>query len=275
MAFDGFKDAMSEAQSVKVVQEASARLDAIRAGERQRLAAMVEAATPPEAMAAAAAAPARGAMRLERDFDTVPGGSRKSNGVHWRDLCRLEAMNQQARQRHEARQPVDAEGNPRAFVPPFTSGQIAIARAYRDLVEWREGSGLRCASVEVASVASAGGAGGTFADVFLDKGRYLDYLLRRIGTGVIMDIRRHMDRGNARRPISARAAIDAVALGGADLSSVLTSHGWSAKGAHRNALRTALCAVLDRMQGLENHDISAWRADDWQPWADRPSQKGD
>ncbi|MDN5789115.1 MAG: hypothetical protein L0H65_19100, partial [Pseudorhodobacter sp.] len=46
-----------------------------------------------------------------------------------------------------------------------------------------------------------------------------------------------------------RRLVDMVCLGGLDVTGVLRAHGWSAFGEHRDVLRRALCAALDRMQG--------------------------
>lgn len=198
-------------------------------------------ATPPPEMGQAPVAPARGPQRLEINWVVGVGGSRRRDGAHWRDLCQLEVMSIQAQQRHAAK------AGDAPFVAPFTPGQIAVARDYRSIVEWREGSGIKCSSLEGGRV--GGGQSGLYIDSFVERGRWLAQLQARIGTEVIMDVRRHMDRGNARRAITARAAVDALVLAGKDLSAILTAHGWTAKGDHRKVLRQGVCAALDRMQG--------------------------
>ena len=59
---------------------------------------------------------------------------------------------------------------------------------------------------------------------------------------------RPSDRGS-RAGITDRRLVDMVCLGGEDLTAVLRAHGWFEDGKNRKALRLALCAVLDRMQG--------------------------
>lgn len=217
--------------------------------EAQRLARVLALSVPPEAMQAAPVAPARGPMRLEDNWIVGLGGARRRDGAHWRDVCPLEAMVVQAARRHASR------GTDAPFVPPFTPGQIAIAAYYRTLVEWREGSAMKCASLEAGR--SGGGSGGLFIDTYIERGATLARLQDRIGAVVVMDVRRHMDRGNARRPISARQAVDSVVLAGKDLTAVLAAHGWATKaeggwaaqGKHRKELRKGIAAALDRMQG--------------------------
>jgi hypothetical protein len=43
--------------------------------------------------------------------------------------------------------------------------------------------------------------------------------------------------------------VDSVCLRDMTLNDVLAAHRWSTFGAHREALRTALCKALDRMMG--------------------------
>lgn len=174
------------------------------------------------------------------------------SGAH-RDMIQLEIATARAQQAWVAKCAGLPEDTRPAFVPPYTSGQIEIARAYRDLVEWRAGSGLRG-----SALAGGGGGGeGSFIDTFLQQGRMLERLQRSIGDAVVMDVRRNMDRDNARRAITAVALVNAVCLLDLDLSAVLTRHGWSAKGQHRDQLRRGLCEALDRMQGLRPAVVAA------------------
>jgi hypothetical protein len=189
-----------------------------RAAEAVRVADMLGRATPPEVM---------------------PGGTRRRASAHWRAACALVVMVEQARQRHDAE---------RAFVPPFTAAQIATAAQYRALTEWRDGSGMKCASIEAGRACAGGGA--DFLDRFLDRGATLDAVHCAIGAGAAMSPRRHMDRGNSRHAISDRAAVDLVVLVGRDLRAVLVQFGWQSDSKHRKQLRAALCATLDRMRDL-------------------------
>ena len=180
-------------------------------------------------------------MRVQADFVVATGGTRRRDGGHWVDMCQLEVMVARAAVRHG--------GQDVAFVPPFTPGQIAVARDYRALSEQREGSALRCASLEAGR---GGGGSGLFIDAFIQQGLWLAELHRRIGTGVAMDVRRHMDRGNVARTIPVREALDLVVLSDRSVSAVLTRFGWITAFKHRKVLRAQLVGALDRMQGYRD-----------------------
>jgi hypothetical protein len=168
--------------------------------EAARVRQVVDRAAPPVEMRAAPVAPARGPQQLVPNFTVTGGGMRRVEGAHWQGLSPLAAAVAQARLRHEARNP-DA-----VFVPPFDPGQVAVAEDYAALVEWRGGSALKCANLEAGR--SGGGGSGLYIDSFVDQGRWLAELHRRIGDGVAMSPRRHMDRGNGRRAITVRVAVD-------------------------------------------------------------------
>jgi hypothetical protein len=204
---------------------------------------MLDQATPPPGMRAAPVAPARGPQALIPSFTVTAGGMRRIEGVHWRALSPLAAAVAQARMRHEARK-IES-----AFVPPYSPAQVAMAELYAALVEWRDGSAMKCASLEPGR---KGGGSGHFIDSFMDRGRQLAEMQARIGDGVAMDIRRHMDRGNTRSPITVRAAVDMACLAGVDLSEVLRRFGWPENGQHRRQLRDAIRGALDRMQGYKD-----------------------
>lgn len=213
--------------------------------EVARCDAMLARATPPEAMRAASVAPARGPQVLLPDWKVAPGGTRvRDGGGHWVAASPLARMVINARLRHQKRTP-DAP-----FVPPFTPGQVTVAEDYAAMVERRDAGGIRCASLEAGR--AAGGGSGLFIDSFIQDGLWLAELHRRIGAGVALDIRRNMDRGNARRTITTRAALDMLVIAGNDLSMILTRFGWQANGANRKALRLAICGALDRMQGYKD-----------------------
>lgn len=226
--------------------------DKRREAEAARVAQVLADAVPP--VASAPVAPARGAMAAMDCWTLLPGGTRRLVGRSMRDLCQLEVMVVQARQRHAARG-VEAE-----FVPPFSPSQIAVGRAYRDLVEWREGSAMKCASLEAGR---AGGGSGLFIDTYMAQGDWLAVLRARIGAEVIMDVRRNMDRGNARRRITARAAVDGLLVAGLDLSAILSNHRWQVDGKNRKALRLGVAAALDRMIGPSRSSIAAWAGEGW------------
>lgn len=213
--------------------------------EAGRVNAVLDQAVPPPSMGAAPIAPARGPMRIERSWDVLPGGTRRRAGSHGVDMCQIEVMVAHAQRRHIDRTP-DAP-----FVPPFSASHIAVARDYRALVEWREGSALRCASLEAGRNTGSSGSG-LFIDTFMQQGQWLAELHRRIGDGVAMDVRRHMDRGNTRRPIGVRALVDMVIVGDQDLTTVLQRFGWFADGKNRKVLKTQLVAALERMMGYRD-----------------------
>lgn len=216
------------------------------AAEGLRLARISAQAMPPAEMEAASAAPARGVMALEPNWTVLPGGTRKREGAHWRTAGPLEAMVEQAKQRH------DAKGKDEdAFTAPFTPGQVAVSEDYRALVEQRAAGLVKCSSTEAGR--SGSGTGGLAIDSYIQGGRWLAELHRRIGDGVTMQVRRHLDRDNARRAIPVRRLVDMVLLECKTLTDVLYAHGWQPKGETRKMLRLELCAALDRMQGYKEH----------------------
>lgn len=207
------------------------------------VAAMLDAATPPPEMAAAAVAPARGAKRLVAQYELLPGGTRRWIGSHWADADIFDKMCRDAFARHQK-----AGGDVADFAVPFTPGQMSMARRYRDLTERHAAGGVRCASLEARG--SGGGQGGEFIDAFVAEGRELSAIHRRIGSGEAMVVRRiRPSARGSKASIFDRRLVDLVCLGGQDLTGVLRSHGWALKGDHRDALRRALCVALDRMQG--------------------------
>lgn len=201
--------------------------------EADRIADMMAAATPPEDLAAAPVAPARGALRL------VPNGPSRRDGRHGRTLDQLSIMCRQAWERHQSKAG-DAD-----FVPPFDPAQIAMGLRYQALVERHAAAGVKCASAEVRAVARSGGDG-DFMAAFLSESRELETIRHRIGPGLALEVRRGSP---GRRDIPIRTLVDAVCLHGKDLSAVLKGHGWSKKTDSLTALRRALAAALDRMQG--------------------------
>lgn len=235
--------------------------EARRAGEGERLAAMLHAALPPVEMRAAPVAPARGTMRLVENWTVQPGGTRRRDGGHWITPSALDVENVQARkkrgvaaveraeERAERRgQDLTEDGREAALrqVDLFTPSQIAMAARYRALVEWRDGSAVKCASLE----AGRGGASGRgYMDQFLDAGAELARIVAAIGADVCLSPRRHMDRNNARGPLTVRQAVDGVVLKGMTISALLKRHGWDANVKTRRAVRDAIRGALDRAQG--------------------------
>ncbi|MCJ8139368.1 hypothetical protein [Falsirhodobacter halotolerans] len=210
-------------------------------------------ATPPKAMAAAPVAPARGAMRLTDAMhvaedlrldgkgawhvDAVVGGQR------WEAQCQLQVMNEQARRAH-----VKKHGRDVPFVPPFTPGQVQMGQRYATLTERHAAGGMKCMAI---GPTTGGGKGGEFMDVFLAEGRELDMIHRRIGAGQAMAVRRVRPSARGTRlGITDRRLVDMVCLGGMDVTAVLERHGWATFSKPREALRAALAAALERMQGI-------------------------
>lgn len=215
-----------------------------QAGEAARLRGMLDRATPPPAMAAAPVAPARGPMQLVVDRVETDMGwyIRREVSTFWRGMDQLSIMCRQAWLAHQAR------GGEGEFVPPFTPGQIAMGQHYAALVERHDGAGMKCASLEGRG--GGGGTGGGFADAYLAEGREIAAIRRRIGDGMALAVRRirPSDRGS-RAGITDRRLVDMVCLGGEDLTAVLRAHGWVKSTGNLRAVRLALGAALDRMQG--------------------------
>lgn len=182
---------------------------------------------------------------LQPNFVVMPGGTRKRDGAHWRQAGPLSVMVEQARLRHDSKGRDDD-----AFAAPFSPSQIAVSEDYRALVERHEAGLCKGSSFEAGR--SGSGAGGLAIDTYIQEARWLDELRRRIGDGVTMQVRRHLDRDNARRAIPVRVLVDMVLVQGQTLTDVLSAHGWQAKGETRKMLRLELCAALDRMQGYRD-----------------------
>jgi hypothetical protein len=201
----------------------------------------------PAAHGAVAFAPARGALRLETDWTVQRGGTRTQSGSHWVRSDVFDVMDQSARRAHA--RAVAGQEVAAPFVPPFSWQQVDVARRYAALFESHSAGGVRCASLEAGR---GGSGGGSFIDAYIAEGDRLASFWSAIGAGVAMSVRRlrPSQRGDGRVTaglIRDRTVVDCVCLHGLTLSDVLLRHGWSAKGAHRNALRGALCGALDRM----------------------------
>ncbi|MCA0848324.1 hypothetical protein [Salipiger thiooxidans] len=230
-------------------------------------------ATPPSRCSSAIpVAPARQTVIAEvprRAVMTEAGPRVRRDDDGMGDRARLgdafDVMDDQARRRHKGvvakawqvhlercaeaavagkREPVWRE--PR-YVPPFTSGQIAVGRDYAALTERCNASGLKCSSLE-ALRASASGGGDRETAVLRDMSR-LRAFHHRIGHGLAKEVRRIRPAGAKRSAIRARTLVDQVCLGGSTLTAVLEHHGWGVKGESVEALRRSLVAALDRMQG--------------------------
>lgn len=220
------------------------------------------AATPPEICGPEIPiSPARGAYRVFRPVEIVPGsrGTARPSGYRGPGeafpraaLARadvFDAMRNDAVRRHTASGADDAD-----FVPPFTPGQEQVGRDYRDLTERHSAGGMKCASLEAIR---NGGGQGEFIDAYIAEGMRLAWMVRRVGTGVAMEVRRvrPSKRGARQRGVILnRTLVDMVCLGNKSLSDVLKLHGWSAKGETREVLRRALASILDSMRGYRMRD---------------------
>ncbi len=224
-----------------VVRVQPERAQAGLKAEAVRVAAVKAQATPPADVGPVPVAPARGAQRIVTDYVALPGGMRRAVGRRLEAADVFDRMTAQAQRRHG-----DSEA---PFVAPFSHGQIAIARHYRALVERHDAGGVRCSQIESGR---AGGSGGEFMDAYLAVGSEIARLRARIGAGAAQAVRRvrPSDRGSV-VTVSDRVLVDMVCLQDRTLDAVLVAHGWAVKGAHRQALRVALAAALDRMQGYD------------------------
>jgi len=243
------------------------------AAEAARTRDLLARATPPAACGPdIPVAPARGGLRPWTPLAVLPGSNGAIVKAGFRGLDRhgnedrsapprdsvvavdvFDGMISRARKLHQ-RTAWDARiGGPAPFIPPFTPGQVEVARTYRYLTERHQSGGVKCASLETLR-AAGGGAGGSFIDAFIAEGMALARLTARIGEGLALRRVRPSDRGEPGKsvPIRERVLVDRVCLGQQTLSAVLRDYGWSCKGTHREALRRALAMALDRMQGYRD-----------------------
>lgn len=187
-------------------------------------------------------APARGAFRLYRPTEMVPGSTERVRRTGWKGRDAIRAC--------DAFDVMQAQAARRKQPHPLTPGQVEIGRDYGALVERLAAAGVRCSSVEAMSNARAGG--GNWIEALMRDGRRLDAFRRRIGSGAALTVRRvrPSERGTrGARLITDKALVDAVCVYQMQLDDLLRSKGWSVKGDHRCVLRDALRAALDRMQG--------------------------
>ncbi|SMP32117.1 hypothetical protein [Shimia sagamensis] len=235
-------------------QEESARIAAVKA----------RGAVPPEVGPDVIEAPARGPVRMsdQRRMVRTDGGGmvRVHDGYQGRKtLHRADAFDviqAKARAAHtKATRKAEQAGQAvPVWCAPFSPGQVAMGRHYRDLVERWECAGVKCSSLESLSQGSSG-TGGDFMDAVLADGQRVDLLRRRIGTGVALAVRRVRPTNRHKRGlILDRYLVDAVCLREKSVTDVLRASGWvkdgqSAKGEHVKALVASLGVALDRMAG--------------------------
>jgi hypothetical protein len=130
----------------------------------------------------------------------------------------------------------------------FTPEQVGMARRYRSIKERRDGSGIRCSSVE--GVGGGSVSGGDYMDRVIRDGNELRRLDCWIGKGTAKAVRRvrPSDRGS-RVSITDRVLFDQVCMADQCIADVLRAKGWAVNGKTVSALRAALCSMLDRMVG--------------------------
>lgn len=230
-------------------QEGAAR----RLTEQERLAAIIARATPVDGCGPAIPiAPARGPQVAFVPHVIMPdekaGDGYKVERTGWRGFNAARAADIfDDMERRASRKGRDGA----VSKPPFTKGQVNVARHYRDLVERHDAGGMRCASLE-ARRGSAPSGGGEFMDAFIAEGEMIQWYRARIGDGIAMAVRRVRPSkrgGPGARIISDRRLVDAICLEGRSFRDVLERHGWAASGQNASAVIAALAAVLDRMQG--------------------------
>lgn len=253
-----FDPERARASADLVAERRAAGLAHLAAADRGAAAMLARAAVPDVCGSDIAAAPARGGFRVFRPVEIIPGSSGTARPAGYRApgeatfRCAIigadvfDAMEAAALRAHLGR-----HGDEAGFASLFTPGQAAMARDYRQLVERRAAGGIKCASLEAGR---GGVSGGEFIDAFVADGLRLAAIERRIGAGVALSVRRIRPsaRGKqARGIITDRVLVDSVCLVGKTVTAVLRAHGWAKSSAHIDALRQALAAALDRMQGYE------------------------
>lgn len=206
------------------------------------------AAPPDECGPEMATAPARGLMRVVASRVMVGGSSVRDGFSRMEGADLFDTMERAARQAWQRKLDAmtDQERDRARYVPPFSSGQVAMARHYRALVERHDAGTVKCSGLD-----SGGRGDGTgVMDAYIAVGDELARLRRAIGDGVAMPLRRiRPSQRGSRKGITDRALVDGVCLGGLTMSELLRNHGWADKGEYRSAARVALAAALDRMQG--------------------------
>ena len=257
-------------ETVMIVDGAGvARVDLLDPAAR---AVLTRAAVPIECGPEIPVAPARGPMARFTPRSVLPtsdGGvvSRRS-GYLGRDAARvIDVFDAMTRRAMVAHQKKGDDAGP--FAPPFSKGQVGMAREYAALTERVSASGVKCSALETTMGSGGSCAGDREAAIFRDFQR-LRVLHRRIGSGLAKEVRRvrpskcraryeksifddglRVSVANKRRAIYVRAVVDDVCLGGKTLTEVLRSHCWGVDAKARDGLRRALCAALDRMQGYD------------------------
>jgi len=211
--------------------------------EARGMADMLARATPPTDTGPVPVAPARGALRVAvemgmtphgaTDWAATPTGHRGRRTVH-----RADAFDRMALAAEKAGKPA-----------PFTAGQVAAGRHWRDLVERYRAAGMRSMDLNRSG---GGSGGGGFMDAVCDQGAELRRLRARIGQGTALAVRRIRPsaRGDgARHNITDLVLIGHVCLDDLSLHEVLARYGWSPRSpANLAAVHTALADTLERIR---------------------------
>lgn len=204
--------------------------------------------------------PARGPMMhfTPRRMEVSESGGfvRRHDGSNGMDAARaadvFDLMIAQAQRRHglEVRR-ARARGDDKLprFVPPFTVGQVEVAREYAALTERCAAAGVKCSSMEALGAGGSARAGDREAAIFRDL-QQLRAFHARIGDGMVKEVRRIRPGGRKRVAIRARDLVDQVCLGGLSLSKVLERNGWAVDAKSTEALRRDLADALDRLRGF-------------------------
>lgn len=200
-----------------------------------------------------APAVARGSFRVFEPVEMVPGSAFRDRSAGWRGrsaiVCEdvFDRIDAAARRWHARRR------NSGPFDPPFTPGQVSVARFYRALAELQASGAIRGSFAMLDPVSGGDGRGGGFLDAWVSGSEELRGLRKRMLAGaemIVLSPARQQGRDNARRAIMLPRLVDHVCLHDIDLSDVLRRHGWApGKTLHLRALRDALRGALDRMQG--------------------------
>lgn len=215
--------------------------------ERDRLERIMTRAAPAEGCGPAIpVAPARGPARSVTPHVMMPDPKDKSGWkveeTGWRGFKAAQVM--------DIFDTLALKAAKRSETPPFTKGQVNVARLYRDLVERHDAGGMKLASLE-GRAASGSGQGRDFMDAFIAEGEAIRRMRRAIGSGVAMQVRRVRPSARDGRParnIQDRDLVDAICLQGKSFRQVLEVHGWGVTGRNVFSLISALACVLDRMQ---------------------------
>lgn len=238
--FDLFSDltkdelaCLDRSDRAALVAEAEAmRIEAVRAAGR----------VPPEVGPEIPEAPARGLVGTFDMMRSYPDGadgfvSKPAGFMGRKTLGRADSFDVMAAKAASARKP-----------NPFSPGQVAMGRYYRDLVEKHANAGVKCSSLE--SLSQGSGGGGSFIDAVLRDRQRIGILQARIGDRSALVVRRHRpsSRGS-RSSIMDRRLVDMVCLEDKTISDVLRAHGWAIKGGLVADVQQALADALDRMMG--------------------------